>query len=85
MPAVIVCLPDVVGGVLVECIGGPLDGRWLFVPASDLTVHVGQFSDGRRTPWLGIQPGLPNYLGYYGGAPPVQGGTLSWHTIAEDA
>lgn len=59
-------LPRVIGGTLHECVGGPLDGEVVFMPAGEVLVNVGHWYDAQRTAgWLGIRPGSDNYLGYY--------------------
>lgn len=74
-------VPEVAGGILLECVAGPLDGYWIFLPGGDCTVDVGHFFDERRTPWVGgVRPGAPNYLGYYspGRDGFVNGGVARW-------
>lgn len=85
-------VPHVCGGLLLECMGGPLDGQWVFLRGGDSVVDVAHFWDDRRTLWVdGARPGAPNYLGYYspGRDGFVNGGTAKWHPfhneLAEEA
>lgn len=59
-------LPQVVGGWLVEAVGGPFDGEILYLPYSETTLDVFHFYDERRTTTIGgFRPYGDNYLGYY--------------------
>lgn len=75
-------VPDVSGGLLLECVGGPLDGGWVFLAGGDTTVNVGHYNDGRRTPRVGALLNDPDYLGCYVPRSFENGASCDWRLRA---
>lgn len=59
--------PNVVGGVLLECVGGPFDGQLAYLAYGDIDFGVWHFYDDKRTPWLksGGHRYADNFMGEY--------------------